>query len=85
MITTEDIIEFCDLTPDEVEAIAECTSEPWVPSIAHAESLLESKSGVATITKYILEDIRAAQMRGDFEHAHALKLTYRTFKRTHAG
>lgn len=85
MITTEDIIEFCDLTPEEIEAIAECTSEPWVPAIAHAEALLESKAGIAKISKYIKEDIRHAQMRGDFKHAQALIRIYRAFKCAHGG
>ena len=84
MITTEDMIEFCELTPEEIEAIAECTSEPWVLCIAHAECLLCCENGFETISRYFDEDIQHAKLRGDLAHAHALKQTYRAFKRAHA-
>jgi len=84
MITPEDLTDFCDLSPEEIEVIAECTNEPWVLSIAHGETLLCCEDGVTTIRHYFLEDIKHAEQRGDFKRAHALKRTYRAFKRSHA-
>lgn len=83
MITPEDLTDFCDLSPEEIEAIAECTSEPWVCCIAHAETLLGRKGGVAKIRHYFLEDIRHAKEKGDFTRAHQLQKAYQHFKRSH--
>ena len=84
MITNDDIIEFCELTPEQIEVIAECTHEPWTPCIAHIESLINGDNGIEMIYLYFDESIQRAKLKGDYRHMRTLKRVYNAFKRAHA-
>ena len=66
MISLEDVIAFCDLTPDEVRAIAE--HEHVVDGIAAVlgRCLLQSTQGAEQIKDMLMDYIRTAVRRHEF-------------------
>jgi hypothetical protein len=83
MITLEDCLAMCDLTPEEVAAIAEHEHMPEVSAAALGAYLLHRDKGVETVRGMIHDDIRAAIARGDARHARQLVHTYALFAREH--
>ncbi|WP_407048121.1 hypothetical protein [Methyloraptor flagellatus] len=77
MISREDIIGLCDLTEDEVAAIAEHEHIPDVAAAALGNYLVHMDKGAARIRDMIIEDIRAALDDGDVEHAGRLLMALR--------
>ena len=72
MLTLEDCVALCDLTEDEVRAIA---AHEHIPEIAAAELgtyLVRSPSGETCIKSMIRDDLAAARAAGD--RARELKL-----------
>ncbi|MCP4283613.1 MAG: hypothetical protein GY792_04060 [Gammaproteobacteria bacterium] len=83
MLTYEDCVGLCDLSEEEVEAIAE---HEHIPEIVAAELgcyLVHSDNGVPKIRRIILEDIELAEKRGDSKHVVTLKLVLKHFVDTH--
>lgn len=83
MLCLEDCLDFCELEPDEVEAIAE---HEHIPPIVAAElgcQLLKSDDGVARLHVMMLDDIQIALSRGRVTHANQLADTYRNFRTAH--
>lgn len=83
MISKEDIIGLCGLTEDEVDAIAEHEHIPDVAAAALGDYLLHRHHGVDRIRGMIVDDLRAARARGDFDHAKALFMALRHFLADH--
>jgi hypothetical protein len=79
MLTLEDCIALCELSEEEVLAIAE---HEHIPEIAAAELgnyLVHTPEGEVCIKAMIKDDIAAAAARGNRNHALALKLLLRNF------
>ena len=77
MLILKVCIGMCDLTDDEVAAIAE-----HLPTIVAAEPgncLIHGPDGAPRIKRMICDDIVAAERRGDRRHVLALKLVLRHF------
>jgi hypothetical protein len=72
MITLEDCLAFCDLTREEVRAIAEHEHLPEPAAIAFGQYMLHSEGGPETIGAMIIGDIRGAQRRRDKQHVQTL-------------
>lgn len=83
MLTLKDCIALCDLTADEIEAIAEHEHVPTIVAAELGSYLVRSPQGVPMIRRIIVDDIRAAEARGDRRHALHLKLVLRHFVETH--
>ncbi len=83
MISIEDCIALCGLTREEVLAIAEHEHIPEIAAAALAQCLLFNGKGEASIRNMIVDDIRAAQARGEREHVQALLHVLHHFLRTH--
>lgn len=83
MLTLQDCIDFLGLSADEVDAIAE--HEHCSPIIAAelASYLIESEQGERSIRRMIIDDIEAAEKRGDDAHADRLMLVLKHFVATH--
>jgi hypothetical protein len=62
MITLEDCIGFCDLTEEEVLAIAEHEHLPEIAAAALAQFLLSQEHGSEKVRNMIIDDIRQAQL-----------------------
>jgi hypothetical protein len=85
MLTIADCLDFCGLTEEEVLAIAEHENVDEMAAIAMAGYLVQTPEGERRIRRMILDDIEAAQARGDAAHAAMLKLALQRFVATHSG
>jgi hypothetical protein len=79
----KDCIDFSGLTKEEVLAIAEQEHLPEIAGCAHAEYLLNQQHGPEKIRDMIIDDVRAAQARGDREHVRTLLHVLHHFLKTH--
>ncbi|THB73791.1 MAG: hypothetical protein D6B28_03275 [Gammaproteobacteria bacterium] len=83
MLTYEDCLGICDLTEEEIEAIAEHEHIPEIAAMEMGEYLVNSKDGVPKIKKIILDDIKNAEDSGNTEHADKLRKILKHFIATH--
>jgi len=83
MLTYEDCLGLCELTEEEVEAIAEHEHIPSIVATEMGNYLIHEDNGVPKIRRIILEDIEMAEKRGDTQHVLVLKLTLKHFVDTH--
>ncbi len=83
MLTSEDCVGLCDLTAEEVEAIAE---HDHIPNIVAAELgayLVQTEEGVQNIHRIILENLEHAGKRRDIKHSAKLNLVLKHFVKNH--
>jgi hypothetical protein len=85
MITFNDCVAFCELTEEEIAAIAEHEHLTETVALEMGSYLLQGPDGKVRIQRIILDDISAAQKRGDLVHAARLKETLRRFVEQHPG
>jgi len=83
MISLEDCVGLCDLTEEEIWAIAEHEHMPEIVAAAYAQYLAGPEHGPETIGRMIIDDIRHAQARGDREHVRMLLHVLHHFVRSH--
>ena len=83
MISLVDLIGFCDLTPDEVQAIAEHEHVAETTAIVLGSYLLQSERGCEQIRDMLLDEIRTAVRQHDVPHARQLVATLRHFLHEH--
>lgn len=74
MLTLDDCLAFCDLTEDEIKAVAEHENLPEIVALELSQYLVQAPDGVPRLKRMILDDLEAARARGD--EAHVLKLRY---------
>ena len=83
MISLEDCLGFCDLTEEEVLAIAEHEHMPEIAAIAYAQYLAQKEHGMEEVCRMIVEDIRTAQQRSDGEQVRTLLHVLHHFLKSH--
>lgn len=83
MLTYEDCLGLCDLTDEEVAAVAEHEHIPRLAALELGNYLIHTKDGVPLLKRIILDDIALSEKRRDWEHALKLRLVLRHFVRTH--
>jgi hypothetical protein len=83
VLTLEDCIALCELSEDEVLAIAEHERLPEPVAAELGNYLVHTAGGELAIKAMIREDIAAAAARGDHRHAAALKGVLREFVLQH--
>jgi hypothetical protein len=79
VLSLEDCIALCELSEDEVLAIAEHERVPEIAAVELGNYLAHTAEGQIAIKAMIRDDIAAAGARGDAAHAGALKLVLREF------
>jgi len=84
MLTLQDCLELCELTEDEVLAIAEHEHLTEMAALELGNYLVHTPEGERRIKAMIAEDIDAARGRGELVHAAMLKLVLQRFVETHA-
>jgi hypothetical protein len=84
MLTFEDCLALCELTEDEVDAIAEHEQLSETVAVELGQYLTRSPDGQPLIQRMIVDDIMAARQRGDLARAAHLKQTLRRFIEAHA-
>ena len=79
MISLEDCVAMCGLSPEEVAAVSEHEHIPEIAATALASYLLKQAGGPQRIRTMIIEDIHKALDTGHVEHAGELFSTLRHF------
>ena len=83
MLTLRDCIDLCDLTEEEILAIAEHEHIPEIIAMEYGQYLIERPDGEPAIKAIIRDDIRHAEERGETEHVLNLKMVLKHFIDTH--
>lgn len=83
MLTLEDCIALCDLTEEEILAIAEHENMPTMAAISYGQHLLSKNDGTERICQIIVNDIRCAQQRKQRAHVQTLLHVLHHFLRSH--
>ncbi len=83
MLTLQECLEFCDLTEDEILAIAEHEHVPEIVAAELGECLLRSEDGVCLIRRYMQDDIANAESQGRHGRANRLHRVLDHFNATH--
>ena len=84
MLTLQDCLGLCELTEDEVLAIAEHENLTEIAALELGNYLVHTPEGERRIKAMIVEDIDAARARDDVRHAALLKLVLKHFVEAHA-
>lgn len=79
MLTYEDCLGMSDLTQEEVDAISEHEHLHAIIALELGNYLVHTPDGQPRIRKMILDDIGAAEARGDAAHSAKLKLVLKNF------
>lgn len=83
MLTLQDCIGLCDLTEDEIKAIAQHEHVPEIIAAELGEYLIHCENGVPHIRRIILDDIEEARARGNQEEVERLTAVLKHFIVTH--
>jgi len=83
MLTIKDCLDFCELTEDEILAIAEHENLPEVVAVELGNALAQTAAGEQRVEEMIVEDIAAAQRAGNLRHAATLKVVLQRFIEKH--
>lgn len=83
MLTVKECLEFCDLTDDEISAIAEHEHVPDVVAAELGECLLKTDLGAWVIKRFIIENIEHAESHGRPEKAVQFRAVLAHFDATH--
>ena len=83
MLTYQDCVALCGLNRWEVDAIAEHEHIPAIVAAELGNYLCTNEAGERCIRSFIVDDIAAAERRGDLHHAHVLQAVLRHFLMTH--
>lgn len=83
MITFEDCLAFCELTEDEIDAIALHEQLSGTAALEMGSFLIRDAGGDVRIQRIIIDEVSAAHRRGDLVRAAQLKQTLRRFIEQH--
>ena len=83
MLTYEDCLGLCELSEDEIRAIAEHEHLTALVALELGQYLVQTPDGQRAIRKMILDDIEAARSSGNAAAVLKLKATMRHFVDTH--
>lgn len=83
MLTYEDCLGLCELSEEEILAIAEHEHIPVIVAAELGNYMIHTKDGVPMIRRMIVDDLVAAGARGDFQRAAELRMVLRHFVATH--
>ena len=78
-LTFEDCLGLCDLSEEEVLAIAEHEHIPAIAALEFANYLIRTRAGEDRVKAMIRDDIAAAATSGDGSRALALKSIIRDY------
>ena len=75
MLTFEDCVGLCELTEEEIAAIAEHEHLPQIVALELGSEMIRGRAGARVIRQIIVDDILAAKRRGNMIHACQLEQT----------
>lgn len=83
MLTYEDCLDYCNLSEEEIDAIAEHEHIPSIAALELAQYLVQQPDGTLLMKRMILDDIERAKASNNLEHYLRLKATLIHFVETH--
>ncbi|MEP4379096.1 MAG: hypothetical protein ABJ215_03710 [Alphaproteobacteria bacterium] len=83
MLTREDCLALCELTEEEVAAIAEHEHVPELIAMEMGQYLCHAPNGEARIERMIVDDIETARKSGNVAHMAKLVAVLRHFVEHH--
>jgi len=83
MLTLQDCIGLCELTEEEIRAIAQHEHVPEIIAAELGEYLIHAENGVPHIRRIIVDDIEEARAKGHETDVEQLKLVLMHFIATH--
>jgi hypothetical protein len=83
MLTRNDCIALCDLTEDEIKAIARHEHVPLILAAEMGQYLIHQPDGITRIRRIILDDIKEAEAKHRTEDVRRLKAVLYHFARNH--
>jgi hypothetical protein len=83
VLTFEDCLGLCELSEEEIRAIAEHEHVPEIVALELGSYLLRGPDGDLLVSHMLIDDIRAAAQRGDVMRAAQLKQALRHFIHEH--
>lgn len=83
MLTIQECLSMCELTEDEVRAIAQHEHIPEIVAAELGAYLVRTAGGEMLIARMIVDDIEDAQVAGDAGRAAALKIVLQQFAAAH--
>jgi hypothetical protein len=83
MLTFEDCLGLCELSEEEIRAIAEHEHLPQIVALELGSYLMRGPDGELLVSHMFIDDVRAAERRGDLVHAATLKRALRQFIEHH--
>lgn len=83
MLTFEDCLALCNLTEEEVSAIAEHEHIPEIAALEYGEYLIHGPDGELHIKHMIVEDIERSKATGNTKHVEMLESVLTRFVMTH--
>jgi hypothetical protein len=83
VLTFEDCLGLCELSEEEIRAIAEHEHVPDIVALELGTYLLRGRDGDLLVSHMLIDDIQAAAGRGDVMRAARLKKALRRFIHEH--
>jgi hypothetical protein len=83
MLTFDDCVALCELTEEEIAAIAEHEHLPMIVAAELGNYLIQAPDGALRVKRIILDDLLVADRAGDRGRAVTLKLVLRHFVERH--
>jgi hypothetical protein len=83
MLTFDDCVALCELTEEEIAAIADHEHLPMIVAAELGNYLIQAPDGALRIKRIILDDMMVADRAGDSGRALTLKLVLRQFVDRH--
>jgi hypothetical protein len=79
VLTFEDCLGLCELSEEQIRAISEHEHLPEIVALELGSFLLRAPDGELLVSHMLIDDIRAAERRGDEVRAAHLKQALRHF------
>jgi hypothetical protein len=83
VLTFEDCLGLCELSEEQIRAIAEHEHLPEIVALELGSFLLREPDGELLVSHILIDDVRAAEQRGDVVRAAHLKQALRHFVDEH--
>lgn len=83
MLSMKDCLDYCDLTEEEIELIAEHEEIPDVAAAQLACGLVQTTEGVLLLTQYMQDLAERAVTRGDCVRAERVMRIWQRFMADH--
>lgn len=83
MLTLQDCIDLCELSADEIKAIAQHEHVPEIIAVEIGEYLIHCENGIPHIRRIIVDDIEEAQSQGKEEEVERLRSVLKHFIAAH--